>query len=80
MVSENIGNHLVGALSARLGDGVSNGLMTARLGLIVAAECRPLPFMAEDRHGFRKLRANILRAARELARRPGRGASMDGEE
>ncbi|WP_097461372.1 TIGR01620 family protein [Mangrovitalea sediminis] len=62
MVAENLGNHLVGALSARLGDGLSNGLMTARLGLIIAAECRPLPFTEEDRHGFRKLRVNILKA------------------
>lgn len=75
MMAENLGNHVVGALSARLGDGLSNGLMTARLGLIIAAECRPMPFNAEDRHGFRQLRANILRAMREATGR----AMKDGE-
>lgn len=69
MMAENLGNHVIGALSARLGDGLSNGLMTARLGLIIAAECRPMPFTAQDRHGFRQLRANILRAFREATRR-----------
>lgn len=69
MMAENLGNHVVGALSARLGDGLSNGLMTARLGLIIAAECRPMPFTEEDRHGFHQLRANILRALRESAGR-----------
>ena len=33
---------------AKLGEGVLNGLMTARFGLAALAVCRPLPFIRED--------------------------------
>jgi putative membrane protein len=34
------------SLSARLGDGVLNGVLTARVGLSAMAVCRPLPFVS----------------------------------
>ncbi|RVU18143.1 YcjF family protein [Methylobacterium oryzihabitans] len=42
-----LGHGLAARLSARLGEGVLNGLMTARFGLAAIAVCRPLPFAGE---------------------------------
>lgn len=70
--SETIGNQVVGALSARLGSGISNGLMTARLGMLVVAECRPLPFTADEQHSFREVRKRIAKAIVETVRKRGR--------
>ena len=41
-----IGGHGIAAkLSARLGEGVVNGLLTARVGIAAIEVCRPLPFV-----------------------------------
>ncbi|MGL4437967.1 MAG: YcjF family protein, partial [Bosea sp. (in: a-proteobacteria)] len=40
-----VGQGLAARLSAKLGEGVLNGLMTARFGLAALAVCRPLPFV-----------------------------------
>ncbi|MCA0344577.1 MAG: DUF697 domain-containing protein, partial [Proteobacteria bacterium] len=39
-------------LSARLGEGVINGLMTARIGIAAMDLCRPMPFRALKRPGI----------------------------
>ena len=39
---------LAARISAKLGEGVLNGLMTARFGLAALAVCRPLPFIREE--------------------------------
>jgi putative membrane protein len=46
MVQQMIGHGVVAKLSARLGEGVLNGLLTARLGLAAIEVTRPLPFVA----------------------------------
>ncbi len=40
-----IGHGLAAKLSARLGEGVVNGLLTARVGIAAIDVCRPLPFV-----------------------------------
>lgn len=47
LVQQVLGHGLAAKLSARLGEGVLNGLLTARVGLSAVAVCRPLPFAAE---------------------------------
>ena len=42
-----LGLGLAARVSAKLGEGVLNGLMTARFGLAALAVCRPLPFVRE---------------------------------
>ena len=42
-----LGAGLAARVSARLGEGVLNGLMTARFGLAALEVCRPLPFVRE---------------------------------
>ena len=47
-----LGHGLASRLSARLGEGVINGLMTARIGIAAMDLCRPLPFRALKRPGI----------------------------
>ncbi|MCP8937302.1 TIGR01620 family protein [Alsobacter sp. SYSU M60028] len=46
LVQQVLGHGVAARLSARLGEGVLNGLLTARVGLSAIAVCRPLPFAA----------------------------------
>lgn len=46
LASQVLGHGLAARLSARLGEGVINGLLTARIGLAAIAVCRPAPFIA----------------------------------
>lgn len=48
LVQQVIGQGLAARLSAKLGEGVLNGLLTARIGLAALAVCRPLPFVEAD--------------------------------
>ena len=44
LIQQFLGHGIAAKLSARLGEGVLNGLLTARVGLSAMAVCRPLPF------------------------------------
>ena len=44
LLQQFVGHGIAAKLSARLGEGVLNGLLTARVGLSAMAVCRPLPF------------------------------------
>jgi putative membrane protein len=44
LIQQFVGHGIAAKLSARLGEGVLNGLLTARVGLSAMAVCRPLPF------------------------------------
>lgn len=46
LVQQLVGHGIAAKLSARLGEGVLNGLLTARVGLAAMAVCRPMPFNA----------------------------------
>ena len=52
VVQQVLGHGLASKLSARLGEGVINGLMTARIGIAAMDLCRPLPFRAVRRPGI----------------------------
>lgn len=45
LVQQILGHGLAARLSARLGEGVINGLLTARVGIAAIEVCRPLPFV-----------------------------------
>ena len=44
LIQQVVGHGIAARLSARLGEGVLNGLLTARVGLSAMAVCRPMPF------------------------------------
>jgi putative membrane protein len=46
IVQQILGHGIAARLSARLGEGVVNGLLTARVGIAAVEVCRPLPFIA----------------------------------
>jgi putative membrane protein len=48
LMQQVLGLGLAARISAKLGEGVLNGLMTARFGLAALAVCRPLPFVREE--------------------------------
>jgi putative membrane protein len=48
LLQQVLGLGLAARISAKLGEGVLNGLMTARFGLAALSVCRPLPFIRED--------------------------------
>ena len=51
LVQQVVGHGIASRLSARLGEGVLNGMLTARIGLSALAVCRPMPFAALPQPG-----------------------------
>ncbi|MBU4530440.1 MAG: TIGR01620 family protein [Hoeflea sp.] len=52
LIQQVVGHGIAAKLSARLGEGVINGLMTARIGISAMDLCRPMPFTALKRPGM----------------------------
>jgi putative membrane protein len=52
IIQQLLGHGLAAKLSARLGEGVINGLMTARVGIAAMDIVRPLPFKTKKRPGI----------------------------
>jgi putative membrane protein len=46
IIQQILGHGVAARLSARLGEGVVNGLLTARVGIAAVEVCRPLPFIS----------------------------------
>ncbi|WP_210208177.1 YcjF family protein, partial [Rhodoplanes roseus] len=63
VVQQMIGQGLAAKVSAKLGEGVLNGLLTARLGLAAMDVTRPLPFSALKRPTLQDLAGGLLRTA-----------------
>jgi putative membrane protein len=59
-----LGHGLASRLSRRLGEGVINGLLTARIGIAAMDLCRPLPFRALPRPGIGDFLSDIVSAGR----------------
>lgn len=62
LLQQMIGHGVAAKLSARLGEGVLNGLLTARLGLAAIEVTRPLPFVALPEPSLRDLAGSLLRS------------------
>jgi putative membrane protein len=56
-----LGHGIAAKLSQRLGEGVLNGLLTARLGLAAIEVTRPLPFAALPQPVLGDLAKDLLR-------------------
>ena len=61
MIQQVLGHGLAAKLSQRLGEGILNGLLTARLGLAALDVTRPLPFTALPRPALTDLAKDLLR-------------------
>ncbi len=67
LVQQLIGHGLAARLSARLGEGVLNGLLTARVGLSAMAVCRPAPFAAARPPGIGDVAPFLFGSKKESA-------------
>jgi len=61
LIQQVLGHGIAAKLSQRLGEGVLNGLLTARLGLAAIDVTRPLPFNALPRPALADLAKDLLR-------------------
>jgi putative membrane protein len=61
LVQQVLGHGIAAKLSQRLGEGILNGLLTARLGLAAIDVTRPLPFTALPRPALGDLARDLLR-------------------
>jgi putative membrane protein len=61
LIQQMLGHGIAAKLSQRLGEGVLNGLLTARLGLAAIDLTRPLPFTALPRPALADLAKDLLR-------------------
>jgi putative membrane protein len=59
VIQQLIGHGLTAKLSARLGEGLFNGALTARIGIAAIDVCRPLPYLESQRPRFRELVAEV---------------------
>ncbi|MGA7805213.1 YcjF family protein [Bradyrhizobium sp.] len=65
VIQQMLGHGLAAKLSQRLGEGMLNGLLTARLGLAAIEVTRPLPFTALPRPVLTDLARDLLRKREE---------------
>ena len=65
LIQQVLGHGLAAKLSQRLGEGILNGLLTARLGLAAIDLTRPLPFTALPRPALSDLAKDLLRKREE---------------
>ena len=65
LVQQMLGHGIAAKLSQRLGEGMLNGLLTARLGLAAIDVTRPLPFAALPPPKLSDLASDLLRRKEE---------------
>ena len=65
LISQVLGHGVAARVSARLGEGVLNGLLTARLGLAAIEVTRPLPFAALPPPALNDLAGELLRPRKD---------------
>ncbi len=68
LIQQLLGHGVAARLSARLGEGVLNGLLTARLGLAAIEVTRPLPFAALPPPALNDLAGELLRPRKDEVR------------
>lgn len=66
LVVDALGAGAVGAVSGRLGQGLINGLLTARIGLAAMHLCRPLPFAPDRKPRLAEIRKELLSLPRQV--------------
>jgi len=70
LVQQLVGHGIAARLSARLGEGVVNGLMTARVGIAAIEVCRPYPFVAGRPPRIGDVMAELTKVAKKVEAEP----------
>jgi putative membrane protein len=76
LIQQLLGHGIVAKLSARLGEGVLNGLLTARFGLVAVDLIRPVPFAALPRPTLSDLMSEVVRSFGDTEQRQGSESSL----
>jgi putative membrane protein len=75
LIQQVVGHGIAARLSSKLGEGVLNGLLTARLGLMAIDLTRPLPFTELPRPSINDLAGGLLRSIQDPGGKAGPGIS-----
>jgi putative membrane protein len=67
LVSQLLGHGIAARLSAKLGEGIVNGLLTARVGIAAIELCRPLPFLTGQPPRLADVMSELARMGKEKA-------------
>ena len=70
LLQQVVGHGIASKISARLGEGVLNGLLTARVGLSALAVCRPAPFGVQKPPGVSDVAPFLFGAAKSAESAP----------
>ena len=65
LLQQVVGHGIASRISARLGEGVLNGLMTTRVGLAAIAACRPSPFLGRSPPNVQDVAPFLFRGAKD---------------
>jgi putative membrane protein len=76
LIQQLLGHGIAAKLSARLGEGVLNGLLTARFGLAAVDLIRPVPFAAVPRPTLSDLMSEVVRSFGDTEQRQGSESSL----
>ena len=63
LVQQLVGHGIVAKVSARLGEGVVNGLLTTRIGIAAIDVCRPLPFSDQTRPNAKDFMGELIKSS-----------------
>ena len=63
LLQQLVGHGVAAKISTRLGEGVINGLLTARIGIAAIDVCRPLPFSDQHRPGIKDFMSELTSIA-----------------
>lgn len=63
MIQDALGHGLAAKVSARLGEGVINGMLTARVGRAAMTVCRPLPFLTSKPPSLKSIVGELTKGA-----------------
>ena len=67
LMQQVLGHGIASRVSAKLGEGLLNGLLTARVGLATIEACRPLPFVALEEPRLRDVMGSLLQRSEKDA-------------
>ncbi len=68
LLQQLVGHGIASRISARMGEGVLNGLLTARVGLSALAVCRPMPFSVDKPPGVSDVAPFLFNKGEEKVR------------
>jgi putative membrane protein len=68
LLQQIVGHGIASRISARMGEGVLNGLLTARVGLSALAVCRPMPFAVDKPPGVSDVAPFLFTKGEEKAK------------